>query len=300
MSGPERSPGVRGITLDAGGLALSGLLGAPARGAPPRATVLALHGGGMSAAYFDGQAHPGQSLFAVGMRLGFQVLAVDRPGYGASAARLPRGQTLAGQARTLRAALARFAAGHEVGAGVFVLAHSYGGKLALTCAAGAGLPAGLLGLDISGCGHRFAVPADRLPSAAGHGHWRHNWGALRLYPPDTFRTCADMVTTMPELERSEAARWPASFARLAGRVRVPTRLTFAEHEAWWRHDEEALAELRAGLGSVEHLVVDRQPEAGHNISLGWSARTYHLRALAFFEECLARREAAPARRQAAA
>ncbi|MFF1378833.1 alpha/beta hydrolase family protein [Streptomyces sp. NPDC058308] len=299
MSGPARSPGVRGITLDAGGLALSALLG-PAAGGAPRATVLALHGGGMSAAYFDGQAHPGQSLFDVGMRLGYQVLAVDRPGYGASAQHLPRGQTLAAQAATLRAALARFAAGHEVGAGVFVLAHSYGGKLALTCAAGAPLPAGLLGLDVSGCGHRFAVPADRLPSAAGPGHWRHNWGALRLYPPDTFRACADMVTTMPELERAEAARWPASFARLAARVRVPTRLTFAEHEAWWRHDEEALAELRERLASVEHLVVDRQPEAGHNISLGWSARTYHLRALAFFEECLARRAAAPARRQAAA
>ncbi|MFD5080854.1 alpha/beta hydrolase, partial [Streptomyces sp. NPDC058371] len=26
--------------------------------------------------------------------------------------------------------------------------------------------------------------------------------------------------------------------------------------------------------------------AGHNISLGQAARSYHLRALAFFEECL--------------
>ncbi|MEV7192630.1 alpha/beta fold hydrolase [Streptomyces sp. NPDC093510] len=300
MSGPvPRSRGVRGITLDAAGIALSALLGTPP-GASPRATVLALHGGGMSAAYFDGQAHPDQSLFALGMRLGYQVLALDRPGYGASAGALPRGQTLAAQARTVRAALARFAAEHEVGAGVFVLAHSYGGKLALTCAAGPALPAALLGLDISGCGHRFAVPAAQLPSAAGHGHWRHNWGALRLYPPDTFRGCADMVTTMPVRERVEARRWPASFARLAARVRVPTRLTFAEHEAWWRHDEAALAELRAHLCAAEPLVVDRQADAGHNISLGWSARIYHLRALAFLEECLARRAAAPARRATAA
>lgn len=299
MSGAARSQGVRAITLDAAGIPLSGLLGT-VREAAPRATVLALHGGGMSAAYFDGQAHPGQSLFTLGTRLGFQVLALDRPGYGASAGRLPNGRTLAGQARTVRAALARFAAGHEVGAGVFVLAHSFGGKLALTCAAGAPLPVDLLGLDISGCGHRFAVPAARLPSAAGPGHWRLNWGPLRLYPPDTFRACADMVAPMPALERAEADRWPAAFARLAPRVRVPTRLTFAEHEAWWRHDEQALAELRARLGAVEHLVVDRQADAGHNISLGWCARTYHLRALAFLEECLARRAAAPAPRQAAA
>ncbi|MFK4070905.1 alpha/beta hydrolase [Streptomyces sp. NPDC029674] len=297
---PARSRGVRGITLDAAGLPLSGLLGTPP-GAAPRATVLALHGGGMSAAYFDGQAHPDQSLFTLGMRLGYQVLALDRPGYGASAGPLPQGQTLAAQARTVRAALTRFAADHPVGAGVFVLAHSYGGKLALTCAAGPALPGPLLGLDISGCGHRFAVPAAQLPSAAGHGHWRHNWGALRLYPPDTFRGCADMVTAMPVRERVEAGRWPDAFVRLAARVRVPTRLTFAEHEAWWRHDEAALAELRAHLCGAEPLVVERQADAGHNISLGWSARTYHLRALAFLEQCLARRAAAaPAPRQAAA
>jgi hypothetical protein len=32
-----------------------------------------------------------------------------------------------------------------------------------------------------------------------------------------------------------------------------------------------------------------QAGAGHNISLGWAARAYHLGALAFAEECLARR-----------
>nr|BFE73882.1 hypothetical protein GCM10020092_071830 [Actinoplanes digitatis] len=35
--------------------------------------------------------------------------------------------------------------------------------------------------------------------------------------------------------------------------------------------------------------MDRQPDAGHNISLGWAARSYHLRAFAFLEECLGRR-----------
>jgi hypothetical protein len=36
--------------------------------------------------------------------------------------------------------------------------------------------------------------------------------------------------------------------------------------------------------------VERQPAAGHNISLGRAARAYHLRALAFLEDCLAARE----------
>jgi hypothetical protein len=68
-------------------------------------------------------------------------------------------------------------------------------------------------------------------------------------------------------------------------VRVPVRFTFAEHERWWHHDAESLAELR-GLLPAPRVIVDRLPHAGHNVSLGLAARTYHLRALAFFDECL--------------
>lgn len=268
---------------------LSALLAAPST-TVPRATVVALHGGGMTAGYFDGRAHPGQSLLTLGVRLGYTVLALDRPGYGASTSDLPHGQSLAEQSATVRAALAHYASRHDLGAGVFVLGHSYGGKLALTCAAD-GLPAPLLGLDVSGIGHRLAVPAHDLPSAGGQGHWKHNWGALRLYPPDTFRHCPDIVAPMPERERAEVAAWPARFASVAARVEVPVRFTFAEHEKWWRHDEPTLTELPALLPRAPRVLVERQPQAGHNISLGWTAHTYHLRALAFLEECLAGHEA---------
>lgn len=134
------STGPRRITLDAAGIPLSALLATPPTGGAPRATVLALHGGGMTAGYFDARAHPGQSLLTLGARLGYTVLALDRPGYGASTPALPTGQTLADQSATIRTALAHYTATHDLGAGVFVLGHSYGGKLALTCAAD-GLPA---------------------------------------------------------------------------------------------------------------------------------------------------------------
>ena len=49
-------PRVRRITLNAAGHTLSALLSAP--DTPPRATVVALHGAGMSAGYFDGGAQP--------------------------------------------------------------------------------------------------------------------------------------------------------------------------------------------------------------------------------------------------
>ncbi|GAA1015465.1 thioesterase [Streptomyces sp. F-3] len=293
------SPGVRRITLDAAGLTLSALLAQPAHGAP-RATVVALHGGGMSAGYFDGRAHPGQSLLRLGARLGYTVLAPDRPGYGASADALPEGQCLAEQADSLHAALDDFVRRHDTGAGLFLLAHSYGGKLALAAAArddgrvprDAGR--GLLGLDISGLGHRYAVLPEELPNERGHGHWTRTWGKLRLYPPGTFRGSGALVAPMPVREREEALRWPETFASLAARVRVPVRLTFAEHEAWWRHDDDTLAALREEFGGAPRVVVDRLPGAGHNISLGWAARSYHLRALGFLEECLALRECASA------
>ncbi|MBZ3907946.1 MULTISPECIES: alpha/beta hydrolase [Streptomyces] len=292
-------PEIRSITLDAAGVPLSALLAEPA--GPPRALVVAIHGAGMSAGYFDSRSSPGLSLLALGARLGYAVLAVDRPGYGASAPYLPEGQTLDQQAATLHAALGDFAVTSCTGAEVFLVAHSNGGKLALVTAAGwpAAHPPGeaacrLVGLDISGLGSTLAVDAHRLPGPEGHGDWRRHWGSLRFYPPDAFRLSRALVSPVPGLEASEGPLWPLLYPGIAARVTVPVRFTFAEQEQWWRCDAEALAALTAPLAAAR-VTVDHQPDAGHNISLGWAARTYHLRALGFLEECLLARDAAPAR-----
>ncbi|MFE1234760.1 alpha/beta hydrolase [Streptomyces sp. NPDC058745] len=298
--GGSRSPGVRRIILDAAGLPLSALLSEPADGRPPRATVVALHGGGMSAGYFDGQAHPDVSLMTLGARLGVAVLALDRPGYGASAPYLPEGQTLPEQARAVRAALAEVTARHDTGP-LFLLAHSFGGKLALALAADAP-PGFFLGVDVSGCGHRPAVDVARLLRRPdGAALRRLNWGPLHLYPSGTFHVGQRIVTPMPPRERDTVGAWDALAPRLLPRVRVPVRLTFAEHEAWWRHTDADLGALTGLLSGAPRVVVDRLPGAGHNISLGTAARAYHLRALAFLDECLrAQGVRAPGHRDAAA
>ncbi|WP_063761396.1 alpha/beta hydrolase [Streptomyces exfoliatus] len=288
---PNRLPrtAARRTVLDGAGVPLSALLALP-DDVPPRATVVALHGAGMSGGYFDGSAHPDASLLGLGARLGYAVLAVDRPGYGDSAPVLPRGCDRQEQSALLRAALAEFAATHETGAGMFLLGHSYGGMLALTAAAD-GLASGgtasgvpLLGVDVSGCGRRLAV--DPVPPEGSLRRTARHWGPLRCYPPDTFRSSQTLVGPVPERERGDAGAWADLFPGVAARVRVPVRLTFAAHEAWWRQDDAELAQLASAFTDAPRVLVERQPQAGHNISLGWAARAYHLRALAFAEDCL--------------
>jgi pimeloyl-ACP methyl ester carboxylesterase len=279
---PTHSAGVRPILLETAGLTLSGLLAEPPDG-PPRATVVAVHGGGMRAGYFDGQVRPDLSLLTLGARLGFTVLALDRPGYGRSAAQVPDGLTLDEQATVLAGALDAFAERHTVGRGFLLLAHSYGGKLALTTVA---RTPGLLALDASGVGHRYGIEPDERQRLRRHMDWERNWGPLGLYPQGTFRAAEPLVAPIPVREEAEVPLWPAKFEEVAPRIDIPLRLTFAEHEAWWLHEEPDIAEMTSRLSKAPVLRIEHQPGAGHNISLSQAARSYHLRAFAFFEECL--------------
>jgi pimeloyl-ACP methyl ester carboxylesterase len=283
-AGPsEAAPSVRDIAVAAGAVTLSGLIAEPTE-APPRAMIVAIHGGGMRAGYFHGQAHPSLSLLTLGSRLGYTVLALDRPGYGQSTATLPRGQKLADQADLLCEALVHVGR-QQASAGILLVGHSYGGKLALAAAADGRLAPFLLGVDVSGIGHRYAVDVDQPDSFRSRRAWTLHWGPLSLYPPDTFRLAASVVCAMPEVEEQDARNWPEQFPGVAGGVRVPVRLTFAQYERWWRHDDAALAVLERMFGDSK-VVIDRLPNAGHNISLGWAAQTYHLRVLSFLEQCL--------------
>ncbi|MBT2479847.1 alpha/beta fold hydrolase [Streptomyces sp. ISL-94] len=269
--------GLRPYTLNAAGIPLSALLALPQGGAA-RSTILAIHGRGMRAAYWN-------SFVPLATSLGHAVLAVDRPGYGASAELLPEGQTLAGQAETLHAALKEHAAEHETGAGVFLLGHSDGGKVALhTAATDGGVP--LLGLDASGVGYRYNPEALHFPSTLGGGATKLNWGPLNLYPRGTFQASRTLLAPTPPRESAETLRWPGQYEELAPRVRVPVRLTFAEHEAWWHLDAPTLSAMASRLTAAPSVAVDHLPASGHNISLGHTAPAYHLRVLTFLEDRL--------------
>jgi pimeloyl-ACP methyl ester carboxylesterase len=287
----DRSPvpdaRVREVVVRTARGAVSGLLAEPADDAVPRGLVVAIHGAGMHAGYFHPSTAPELSLLDLGSRLGFTVWAPDRPGIGGSAGLPAETLPLYGQADLLHEAIGAFTTGRDVGAGVFVVAHSYGLKVAWAMAAD---PRGadLLGIDGAGSGIRYAFTPGTPPTPRA-GERGPAWGPERLYPPGTFARRALPLAPVPPVQAAETALWPDQLRSFASRIRAPMRLTLGEHERLWQVGKQHATELRAVFTAAERFTVEVEPGAGHNVSLGWAARAYHLKALAFAEACIAGR-----------
>lgn len=71
---------IKEIDIVCGSRRLSGRLAAPANG-KPRGLIIALHGGSYTSRYFD---TPGHSVLSAIAQLGYTVIGIDRPGYGAA------------------------------------------------------------------------------------------------------------------------------------------------------------------------------------------------------------------------
>ncbi len=283
------TPRPRVVIVD--GVPMSALIAEAPR---PRAVVLALHGGGTTAAYFDCPGHPALSLLRLGASLGFTVVALDRPGYGSSAP-YPEAISLPEQrVRLAYAALDRIVGRWPSGAGMFVVAHSNGCELALRMAADE-RGAELLGLEMAGTGKHYHPSARDVLKSAGPtyrppGLGELLWHPTALYPPDVLGGITKSVTGAP-YEAAMVATWPrADFPVLAAQVRVPVQFSVAEHEKVWQSDPAALAEIAALFSAAPRFVTNQQFGAGHNLSLGHTAAAYHLKVLSFAEECVVARE----------
>ncbi|MCV7230889.1 alpha/beta hydrolase [Mycobacterium branderi] len=255
----------------------------------PRAVVVALHGGGSTAAYFDCPGHPSLSLLRIGAALGFTVIALDRPGYGSSA---PYPEALAEPEQRVR--LAYGAVDRILGerpTGLFVVAHSNGCELALRMAADA-RGADLLGIEMAGTGRRYHPAAREVLKTASATHRPPGlrellWHPPELYPPEVLGGLTNSATGAP-YEAAMVTEWPRrDFPALAAQVRVPVQFSVAEHEKVWQSDAAALAEIAAMFSASPRFTVNEQPGAGHNLSLGHAAAAYHRKIFAFVDECLA-------------
>ncbi|WP_280263374.1 alpha/beta hydrolase [Nocardia abscessus] len=257
----------------------------------PRAVLVAVHGGATSARYFDVPGRPWLSLLRLGARLGFTVLAVDRPGYGASE---PWGEVFESPQRRVDACYATIDALLETsgrGAGVFLAGHSAGCDLAARMAAD-DRGGELLGLELAGTGVHKHPEATRVIEEMRHTRKAGGirdllWSPQDIYPPEVFGG-RSLTAGSPGYEVAVVRDWPTDFPVLASRVRVPVRLTHAEYERVWRGDPAALADVEGFFTATPRFVVHQQARSGHNLSVGFGAAAYHLGLLSFVEECALR------------
>src|SRR5258705_5637750 len=120
------APRPRVVLVD--GVPMSGLIAAAD---DPRGVIVALHGGASTAAYFDCPGHPRLSLLRAGAALGYTVVALDRPGYGASAPYPDVMQRPDQRLALAYGAVDQILGSNPRGAGLFLLGHSAGCELAV-------------------------------------------------------------------------------------------------------------------------------------------------------------------------
>lgn len=259
----------------------------------PKAVIVAIHGGGTTAIYFDCPGHPSYSLLRAGAAAGFTVVALDRPGYGSSA---PYPEAMVeGEQRVNLAygAIDRILGERPSGAGLFVLGHSGGCELTMRMAADE-RGGDLLGLELAGTGRHYHPAAREILKTATResrppGMRDLLWSPAELYPPEVL-SGATVSPSAPAYEDRMVSNWARqTFPELAPAVRVPVHFSIAEHERVWQTDDSAVAEITALFTGAPRFTVHRQPQAGHNISLGHTAAQYHAKVFSFVDECVAGR-----------
>lgn len=272
-------PHPRVVMVD--GVPMSALV---AESSDPRAVVVALHGGATTSAYFDCPGHPELSLLRIAVNRGYSVVALDRPGYGASAA-YPDAMAHADQ----RVALAFGAIQRIAGAAdLFVLGHSMGCELALHLAV---QRPEVLGVSLAGTGRRYHAAAQELlkdasPANRPRGLRELLWEPARLYPPDVIGSGLSAGGTA--YEGNVVKTWSRQdFPALAAQTKVPVQFLAGEYENVWESDAEALAAIGAMFTESPHVETGELADSGHNLSVGLTAQTYHRKVLSFADECVA-------------
>ena len=259
----------------------------------PRGVIVAIHGGGTTALYFDCPGHPELSLLRAGAQHGYTVVAIDRPGYGSSAA-YPDAVAEPGQRVRLAYGVVDRVLGEKPrGAGLFLMAHSGGCELAMRMAVegSAAQRTDLIGMELSGTGRRYHPAAREILKTATREHRPSGmrellWHPTELYPPEILGG-ATVYPGAPPYEDQMVSNWARQdFPALAPDVRIPVQFSVAEHEKVWQCDAAAQTEIASMFANAPKFQVNEQPGAGHNISVGHTAATYRETVFSFADACV--------------
>jgi pimeloyl-ACP methyl ester carboxylesterase len=259
----------------------------------PKAVIVAVHGGATSAAYFDCPGHPELSLLRAAAAEGYTAIALDRPGYGASAFYHDKMTHADRRVGFALGAVDRILGESSRGAGLFLLAHSAGCEIGLRMAVDE-RAIDVLGVELSGTGLRYGDAAKTIISEATAtsrpaGLRDLLWQPTDLYPPEVLT--GGLSAPGAPYEAEVTANWPRrDFGEIAARVTVPVEFSVADHERVWESTPQAAQAVAALFTSAQRVVVNDMPDSGHNLSVGWNAGEYHRRVLSFVDECAAARE----------
>lgn len=282
------NPRPRVVVVD--GVPMSALVAAVPE---PKAVIVAVHGGATSAAYFDCPGRPELSLLRAAAAEGYTTIALDRPGYGASAFYHDQMTQADGRVGFALGAVDKILGETPRGAGLFVLAHSAGCELGLRMTVDE-RAADVLGVELSGTGLRYGEEAKAVISQATAtsrpaGLRNLLWEPTRLYPPEVLTS--GLSAPGAPYEAEVTSNWPRrDFPDIASRVTVPVEFSVAEHERVWETAPEATRAIAALFTASPRVVVNEMPDSGHNLSVGWSACEYHRRVLSFVDACATREE----------
>jgi len=258
----------------------------------PKAVIVAVHGGATSAAYFDCPGHPELSLLRAAAADGYTAIALDRPGYGASAFYHDDMVEAGRRVGFALGAVDKIVGESSRGAGLFLFAHSAGCEIGLRMAVDE-RATDVLGVELSGTGLRYgdeakAVISEATATSRPAGLRDLLWQPTALYPPEVLTS--GLSAPGAPYEAEVTANWPRrDFGEVACQVTVPVEFSVADHERVWESTRDAADAVAALFTSSPRVVVNEMPDSGHNLSVGWTAGEYHRRALAFAEECIAAR-----------
>jgi pimeloyl-ACP methyl ester carboxylesterase len=254
----------------------------------PRAVIVAIHGGGTTALYFDCPGHPELSLLRGGAERGYTVVAIDRPGYGSSAAYPDAVAEPEQRTRLAYGLVDKVLREKPCGAGLFLMGHSGGCELSMRMAAEQ--RADLIGMELAGTGRHYHPAAREILKTATREHRPSGmrellWHPPELYPPEML-SGATVYPGAPPYEDMMVSNWARQdFPALAPNVRVPVQFSIAEHEKVWQCDAAAQTEITSMFANAATFRINEQAGAGHNISVGRTASAYHETVFAFVDQC---------------
>ena len=290
-------PGAEHFDVD--GLSITALTkGRPAAGSP---LVVALHGGTYTARYFDVDGSGRGSFMDLAAANGYQVLSIDRPGYGGSTPLVPAQNTFDRHAHLLRAVIAQAAGDRPV----FLVGHSIGGMIALMIAGRRDGPR-LIGLSVTGMGAVIrrggaaealaSLPPDETIDLPYDQRDLVMFGPAGTYTPEGLTQAHGSYAPTPVRELIAAPRWADEILPgVAPAIEIPVHNALAEYDALWDSTADNVAHFAKLLTNAPFVEASLLRGPRHTKDPHTLGHALHLRQLAFAEECIVWERQAPGR-----